>query len=390
MTPGARILAGLLTGALMLGGCTAGSVPEPDVSEPAVVVPWSEVVLPRPAGAAGRIVVRDVAVCRSRSFVVGAMQDAGGQTVPAAWSSGDGARWVSMRIDARSYYGRQNILSSVACRDDRMAALGAKVGGAHGNPRTSSWRETSDGVLHEVSAPFELFGGPQAVNVARLDAGPAGWLISGNRMSGAAAWVSPDAAAFRIVERAPVLASDASGETWSFDAVAAAGGWVMAGAELPAGRIDRDAVGWASPDGVEWRRLPAAGATPAYEELQRVVVDTSPVAVGVRGPAFGVWRLDGQTWRPGASFGTVRPGGLAGVRSLTVDDTGLFCVTSDGGSHALWRSSDGGVRWRQVLLPASVPVDPERAVAVAGGTGRVLLVLDDGVRGRVYVSATGR
>ena len=390
MTVRRRSLAVVLAGALVCGGCSAADGPEPDVSRSAVAVRWTESVLPRPAGAAGRIVVRDAAVCDGRWFAVGAMQDAAGETVPAAWSSDGGAAWVSMRIDARSYYGRQNILSSVACRQGRMAALGAKVGGAHGNPRTSSWRETPDGVLHEVSAPFELFGGPQAVNVARLDAGPPGWLISGNRMSGAAAWVSRDAAAFRIVERAPVLASDAAGETWSFDAVAAAGGWVMVGGELPAGRIDRDAVGWQSADGVSWRRLPATGTTPAYEELQRVVVDTSPVAVGVRGEVFGVWRLDGDSWRPGASFGVVRPGGRAGVRSLAVAGSGLFCVTSDGEAHALWTSSDGGGGWQQVALPAAVGLGPEQTVAVSGAADRLLLVLDDGARGRIYVSETGR
>lgn len=388
MTARLRVLAAVLAAALVPAGCTSGSVPEPDVSVSATTMRWVESALPRPAGAAGRIVVRDGAVCQGRWFVVGAMQDAAGETVPAAWSSTDGATWAAMPIDATSYYGKQNILSSVACRNDRMAALGAKVGGAHGNPRTSSWRETPDGVLHEVRAPFELFGGPQAVNVARLDAGPPGWLISGNRMSGAAAWASRDAAAFRIVERAPVLASDASRETWSFDAVAAAGGWVMVGAEQLAGRIDRDAVAWQSADGISWRRLPAAGATPAYEELQRVVVDSSPVAVGLRGDVFGVWRFDGRAWQPGASFGAIRPGASVGVRSLAVAGARLFCVTSDGVSHTLWMSADGGAGWRPATVPAVVPVGVDHAVAVSGGADRLLLVLDDGARGRVYVSET--
>jgi hypothetical protein len=390
MTARRRGFTAFLAAALVLAGCSGTRVPKPDVSPSALVLGWTESVLPRPPGTAGRIAVRDAAICGSRWFVVGAVQDAAGETVPAAWSSDGGAAWTPMRIDARSYYGKQNVLSSVACRDDRMAALGAKVGGAHGNPRTSSWRETPDRVLHEVSAPFELFGGPQAVNVARLDAGPSGWLISGNRMSGAAAWVSRDAAAFRIVERAPVLASGGKGETWSFDSVAAAGDWVMVGGELLKGRIDRDAVGWRSADGLTWRRLPAAGATSAYEELQRVVVQSTPVAVGVRGAQFGVWRLDGETWRPGTSFGAVKAGGVAGVRSLAVAGRSLFCVTSDGGSHGLWVSADGGGDWRPAALPAPAGVRPEQAVAVAGAGDRVLLVLDDGTQGRIYLSETDR
>jgi hypothetical protein len=67
----------------------------------------------------------------------------------------------------------------VACVDGWVAALGAKSGGAHSDPRTSSWYLTTAGQLQEVTAPFGLLGGPQAVNVARLDAGPDSFLISG-------------------------------------------------------------------------------------------------------------------------------------------------------------------------------------------------------------------
>jgi hypothetical protein len=383
-----RFLAVVLASGLMPVGCTAHGAPDPDVSASPVARTWTESALPAPAGAAGRIVIRDAAQCQDRWFVVGALQDASGATVPAAWTSADAVAWTAIRIDARSYYGKQNVLYSVACREGRMAALGAKAGGAHGYPRTFSWHETPDGVLHEVSAPFELFGGPQAVNVARLDAGRPGWLISGNRMSGAAAWVSGDSAAFRIVERAPVLASGTAGETWSFDAVATDGGWVMVGGEQLKGRIDRDAVGWLSTDGVRWQRLPAAGATPAYEELQRVVLDRTPLAVGLRGGAFGVWRLAGERWQPGASFGVAPPGGRASVRSLAVAGTSLFCVTSDGVSQTLWESTDGGDRWRPVASPAPMPAGADRTVAVSGAAGQVLLVHDDGARGRIYRSAT--
>jgi hypothetical protein len=207
-------------------------------------------------------------------------------------------------------------------------------------------------------------------------------------MSGAAAWVSADSAKFRIVERAPVLASGAAGETWSFDAVAADGGWVMVGGEQPKGRIDRDAVGWLSADGVQWQRLPANGATPAYEELQRVALDSTPLAVGLRGGAFGVWRLAGEKWQPGASFGVAAPGGKGSVRSLAVAGTSLFCVTSDGVSHTLWESTDGGARWHPVALPAPAPAGADRTVAVSGAAGQVLLLHDDGGQGRIYVSAT--
>lgn len=87
------------------------------------------------------MMLRDAASCDGRWFVVGAVADASGGTRPAAWFSADGSAWVPLRVEARTFYGRQNVLSSVACRGGRMAALGAKTGGAHGNPRTSTWRE---------------------------------------------------------------------------------------------------------------------------------------------------------------------------------------------------------------------------------------------------------
>jgi hypothetical protein len=293
-------------------------------------------------------------------------------------------------VAAESFYGRQNVLSSVACHDGVTAALGAKSGGAHGNPRTSSWVRGADGVLREVRAPFELFGGPYAVNVARMDAGPPGFLISGNRMSGAAVWTSADAARFTLHERAPGLASGADGETWAFDAAGLTGGWLVVGGLLPAGRVDRDAVGWRSADGSAWQRVGAAGATGAYEELHRVTVrDGVPVAVGLRGGSFGAWRLAAGAWRPAGSFGTVPPGGASGVRALTVAGGRLFCVTTDGAAYALWVSDDAGAAWRPAGLPRAVPAVAESALAVAGAGGRAVLLSDDGADGRIYVSETG-
>jgi len=375
----------LLAVAVLAGGC-AEETPEPP---PPVAVAWQEGTLPMPAGGAGRLIVRDAAACPGAWFVVGAVRDAQGGTRPAAWTSPDAHTWAALRLDAKTYYGKQNVLSTVACEDGRPAALGAKSGGAHGNPRTSSWHQTADGVLHEVTAPFELYGGPQAVNVARMDAGPRGFLISGNRVRGAAVWTSPDAAKFAIHEGTPALASDATGETWAFDGTATPDGWLVVGGLLPAGRIDRDPIGWASADGSAWARVPAVGATAAYEELQRVtLLDGVPLAVGLSGPAFGAWRLESGQWRPAGSFGTVRPGGDTSVRSLAAAGSRLFAVTKDGVAFHLWVSDDRAAAWRAAAVPA-VPVRPETTAAVAGSGGRVVLLTDDGGNGRIYSAETG-
>jgi hypothetical protein len=384
-----RRAAAAVLACVLLGGCADD--PEPAPAPDRLSVAWTPATLPMPAGAAGRIMVRDAAVCDGRWFVVGAVRDTAGGTVPAAWTSTDGAAWTAMRTDALSYYGRQNTLWSVACRGDRVAAMGAQSGGAHGNPRTSSWHATADGVLREVIAPYTLFGGSEAVNVARIDAGPSGWIISGNRMTGGAVWLSEDATRFRIVERAPQLASDPAGETWVFDALALTGGWLAVGGWLPKGRTDRDVLAWRSADGRTWQRVPAVAPTRDYEELQRVVLAGSgPIALGVRGTAFGAWRLGVDGWTQAGTFGSVRPSGFSGVRSLLAQGDRLFAVVSDGSAYALWTSADAGAAWRPVALPAEVTARVETSVAVSGDGNRLLLVSDDAEGGRIYAAETPR
>ncbi|MFG1606355.1 hypothetical protein [Actinoplanes sp. NPDC049265] len=383
MRPAAAwMLAAVVLTAAVAGGCD-------DEDPPAPVAPVAIAWRPATLSAPDAIMLRESATCGGAFFVVGALRDKTGGTRPAGWTSRDGAMWSPMTFAPVTYYGERNVMYSVACANGRIVALGAKSGGAHGNPRTSSWQQGTDGVLHEVKAPFELFGGPQAMTVSRLAAGPSGFLITGNRMSGTAAWVSPDGAGFDIVERAPGLASDQVGETFGFDAAAAPPGWVMVGGVIPKGRIDRDPLGWRSDDGRTWTRVPSVGATKDYDELQRVtVLDGVPVAVGVRGKTFGAWRLDGDAWRPAGAFGTVRPGGGTSVRSLVASHGRLLAVTVTPEGYAGWVSSDRGGTWRPASLPG-VPAGADHAVALtAAGDGGLLLVTDDGREGRIYTAET--
>ncbi|MEQ4304296.1 hypothetical protein ABNF97_23420 [Plantactinospora sp. B6F1] len=417
-----RLLAGLLAVPL-LAGCDS---PEPDRT---VRPEWQPLSLPAPAGATGRLVVRDVATCAGRWYAVGAFATPAegvrdGDTRPAAWTSADGLSWTPLRLTPRTYYGQRALLYSVACRDGRVAVIGAKRGGAHANPRVGTWHLASDGSLVEVTAPFELYGGPQAVDVARVSAGPGGFLIAGNRMSGAAVWRSADAGRFDIVEAAPGLASDARGETWAFDGVATPSGWLLVGGIVRAGRTDRDPLAWTSSDGLGWRRLEPP-ATAEYEELQRVVLlDGTPVAVGLRGAGFGAWRGAGATTPtapttgpvgpgdptaptagpggPGASssagdggsagwvavgrFGAADRNGIPRIRSLTVAGGRLLVATSDGIKHALWSSDDGGVTWRAVSSPVAMPAGVYQDVVLRGDERRLVLVVDDGEQSRLWWS----
>ncbi|WLS43015.1 hypothetical protein Q3V37_16350 [Micromonospora profundi] len=382
--------------ALLLAGCDGpptgdGSAGPTTAAAPALRPDWQALTLPAPPGAAGRLLVRDLAACAGRWFLAGGVADAAGGTRPAAWTSVDGTTWTSLPVRADSFYGRQNVLSSVACRDGAAAVIGAKVGGAHGYPRISTWRQRADGALVEVQAPFETYGGPTAVNVSRLAAGPSGWLIVGNRSAGAASWVStPAAEEFALIEGAPELASDAVGVTWAFDAVAVPSGWLVVGGLLPAGRIDRDPAVWSSPDGRSWRRTVLPGGS-EYEELQRVaVVGGVPVAVGLRGSTFGAWRQEPSGWVAAGSFGRRSSTGVPTVASLVTAGDRLVAAVTDGSRHSLWISTDRGGSWREAVLPLEVAAGADRDVALVAVGDRWWLAADDGSRaGLWWASGSG-
>ncbi|MEH1013217.1 hypothetical protein V6U90_08905 [Micromonospora sp. CPCC 206060] len=349
-----------------------------------VEVPWQSAVLPAPPGPAGRLLVRDVVACAGRWYVVGGSDAGADQTRPAAWTSPDGVTWTSVPVAPVTYYGEQNVLYAAGCRDDRLAVLGAKNGGAHGNPRTSNWH-LAGGRLVEMAAPFELYGGPNAVNVARVAGGTAGWLIVGARRDGAAAWVSTDGVRFELIEGAPELAGDARGRTTAYDVVATPAGWLAVGGLLVPGRTTLSPLVWTSADGRAWQRVPVAGADEPGQPRRVTMVGTTPVAVGPAGTGFAAWRPDGAGWRVAARFGSASGTVVPTVSGLAAGDGRLVAVTVDGAGHSFWVSGDTGGSWRPMTGPgASVPAGGDKAVAVAVSAGRLVVVVDDGGRSGVW------
>jgi hypothetical protein len=162
------------------------------------------------------------------------------------------------------------------------------------------------------------------------------------------------------------------------------------GGIVPAGRPDRDALGWRSVDGRDWTRLPSTEVTEEYDELQRVtVLNGVPVAAGVVGSSFGAWRLDGDAWRPAGTFGEVQPGGVSSVRSAVAVGDRLIVITAGANGYAGWISDDKGESWRTADIP-TVPAGPEHAVALtASPDGKLVLVSDDAADARIYVAETG-
>ncbi|MEV7229262.1 hypothetical protein AB0M79_19885 [Polymorphospora sp. NPDC051019] len=374
------MVAALLAGVLLCAGACAGSSDD----DGPVPVRWQRGTLPVPDGTPGRVVVRDVTACGDRWYVVGAVEAADGETRPAAWVSADAGTWSPVGVAAESFYGQRAVLYSVGCRDGVVAVVGARSGGVHGNPRVVTWRQVPDGSLVEVPAPFELYGGAEARNVGRIAGGAGGWLIAGNRVSGAAVWSSPDAAGFELRAGLPGLASDDRGVTWAYDVAAGPAGWVLAGA-VTAGADA--AVVWVSPDAMAWTRvgLPGDGAR---ERPQRVVVTAAgPVVVGVRGASFGAWRAEDDRWGRWRAVGRFGAGGAGGaVQAVAPLAAGLLVVTWDSGRHGLWVSPDAGDSWRALSGPDDLPAGGDRSAGVAASGGRVVLVVDDGREGRLWVA----
>ncbi|MGK5672594.1 hypothetical protein ACSNOB_07100 [Micromonospora sp. URMC 106] len=376
-----RLVAVLGVLAVLSAGCDRA--PAEPADEP-LRPQWQALSLPAPPGAAGRPLLRDAVACDGRWYVVGGLADAAGETRPAAWSSADGASWSALPVAASSFYGRQHVLYAAACRGDRLAALGAKNGGVHGNPRTGTWALEPGGALREVPAPFELYAGPRAVSVARLAAGPAGWLIAGARVDGAAVWTSADGGRFTIREGVPELAGDGRGRTVAYDAVAVPSGWWVVGAVLPPGATALAPLAWSSADGRAWRRV-ALPVPDGRGQAQRVasVGDGGLVAVGPVRDGFAAWRLAGGEWRRVGGFGGPGPG-VSSVDGLVAAGRGLVAVTGDGGGHGLWYSVDSGDSWRTMAMPGAVPDGGNSAVSVAARGDRILLVADDGQESRAW------
>jgi hypothetical protein len=378
-----RIVTAVLT-VLVLSGCTTRTEPAPEGPQR---VAWRQVTLPMPPGPDGRIAVRDAVRCQDEWYVVGGVFGDDGESRPAGWRSRDGRTWTPLRFKPRWYWAHRNVISSVACRDGRVAMVGGKSGGAHGNPRVSTWYPREDGVFTDVVAAFELYGGPRAVDVGPIAAGDTGWMIVGNRMSGAAVWTSEDATDFTLVDSDPRLASDDTTDTSGRDVVHAAGSWTVVGSGLVKGNVAQVPLAWVSPDGRAWQRQPVPHGE-GYADLQRVIgYGEDVLAAGIDGATFAVWQRDGERWKRRGGFGKLDPAGSASpfISGLTTAGAGVVAAFSDGTGYGLWASRDGN-RWREVTVPVAPTTGGERIMTAIGSDTQLLLLADDGETGTAWLA----
>jgi hypothetical protein len=135
----------------------------------------------------------------------------------------------------------------------------------------------------------------------------------------------------------------------------------------------------------------------AYDELSVVVSHGGTlVGIGSHGATFQAWRLESDTWQGAGAFGTTRASATDGRRTavlandLATSGEALLAMVTVGGAYHLFGSTDGGHTWTPASPPMPMPAGPQRGAAIVGGAGspgQLLLAVDDGTGGRVFLAA---
>jgi len=331
---------------------------------------------------------RDATWCGGQWVVVGATADPAGSTRAAAWSSPNARTWRPMVLHpGGDHSAGQAILGSVGCSNGRLAVLGPTSGGAHGLPRTATWRERSDGSLAAVRAPYLRYGGTRAVEVSRLVGGEDGFLIAGTRASGAAVWTSRTGTVFRLHVGVPGLTDTPKVQTQAADAVDDRRGWFVVGTSTELlGHLF--ATVWRRSSDGGWTRatLPGGRTVTTGDRAVGVGPGLGPLEAGVLDQRLGLWLLRRGAWSLEGSFGERDPDGTSApyVSGLTFGGGLVLATYSDG---TVFRLAAGDSSPDESPLPVRVTVQGDHTATVAAVHGdEALLLTDDGHTGRTWTS----
>ena len=369
----------LLTG-LLLTGALAACANVPPAAPPGFSPAWQTVSLP-----ADDILVRGLTHCADRWYAVGATP--GTDQRPAAWTSTDARTWTAIELTPVSHYGERSLLSSVACHESSVVAVGAAIGGVHGNPRTSTWHHHPDGSWREQPAGPTLFGGAEAITVGPVAAGPAGFAIAGT-------WTGPDGrpapAVWTAGPRQPWHRTsgtdglDAAGAPGSATDVTALpdGRWLLAGERRPSA-LRPEAMSWLWAD-PRWQPLPPT--TGPVESSSFALVAAGPtdtLAVGSDAGRAVSWQLAGEGWQRRGEVSAVRP-----LRFLALERSAAVAVVAlgDGTGAQLFFSTNAGRRWDPLPPPVALTAGSAQTVALAVAGRRIVLAAGDDTGTRLWTA----
>jgi hypothetical protein len=317
---------------------------------------------------------RRMAIAVSTSLVVAAVAVAGVAVARSrTGSSGSGQGPLAVSLPAvvadSAFAGGQAqpspmvfpVLADVAADGNTVVAVGSQASTPFARPVILT---SDDGGKTWQHAELRVQGSrvsPAGAAPVMVAGGHGKWLALGRK----ADWVSPDGRTWQPV---PGLAPQAAGDRVT--ALARTGSGFLALGENTPSAVKPAAsspVLWTSPDGLTWRRQPAA-------------------QLGVIAPAG---RL---TLRWAASSGSVTMIGGELTRTAVKHSKG-HTVTLHSQSPALWRSTDSGRTWAPVRLPAVSKATGGLAGLAASGSGFVAVRTGHNPAGRldalVFESAHG-
>ncbi len=334
-------------------------------------------------------------------WVGGLYTTADGLPHPGLWRSTDGQRWERITAAPVTGYGEVSDLYSIAASPEGIVAIGMATGGAHGNPRTVSWKVGADDLLHEVRADFELYNGPRQIGVRTIARAGDRWVILGSRVNrngllGATSWTSITGDDFDIHDDDRSLSGEPGKQRQGLDVARVGSELIAVGEQLTTrpGFIDTDAIAWSSVDGEVW--TPWTGARTqglrlgggGDQRAQRIAVRGERLLIAgtqtVRDTtSFVAWIRIANRWRKMLipALGTsVDPG--SNVTAALVADDGFYVAARSGDRLRLAYSADGR-RWTSILLAGS-PRGTRSRVGLASNGASIIVVARSETGGAVW------
>ncbi|AKU15181.1 hypothetical protein [Luteipulveratus mongoliensis] len=287
-------------------------------------------------------------------------------------------------------YGQLAELVMGAVRGSRVVAYGQAFGGAHSNPRPTTWTaDVTDqgGTFVEHEQSFTMFGGEDAISV-NAEAATAstavlvgGWDGPGGRY-GAASWTSPDGVTWTRHADADGLSSAVGEQTAASGVTSTGSGFVALGSTMrgDAGGLVVVPLAWLSQDGVGWRRVALPASGPARADVAGCDGSGCVVVGGTQTASQHLlcWTLS-PSGRPGA--GASGPGsGLVQPGSVLLRRGEAYVLHQVDHVSRLATVSRDCTRWAPVSLPVKTQ---DAALGLVGD--RLLLVSTESARSRIWL-----